>query len=324
MRAMLLDGKKKFVWTQVADPNLKQDELIIDVKAAAVNRADLLQRAGTYPSPEGWPEWMGLEVAGIVSATGAKCHRFKVGDEVCALLGGGGYAEKVAVVEDLVMPIPAGLSFVEAASLPEVYATCYLNLFIEGQYHKGETLFFPAAASGLASAGIPMAKAFGAYVITSVRDTETVEKVRKLGADVIVDSSKEDVVAVLKKEADKGHPVDVAIDCLGGEVLGKIFENVNQGCRWVIVSTLAGTEATIPLRALLTRGIVLKGSMLRKRAVSEKKIILDSLVEKVWPKLIDKSIVPSIYRVMPIFQAEQAHSILQEGQSVGKIVLTIA
>jgi len=323
MKAMLLDEKRNFVWSQVADPVAKAGSLVIDVKAAAVNRADLLQRAGTYPSPEGWPEWMGLEVAGVVSAVGSGCNRFKVGDQVCALLGGGGYAEKVAVPEDMVMPMPDGLSFVEAASLPEVYATCYLNLFIEGEYKEGETLFFPAAASGLASAGIPMAKAFGAYVITSVRDTPTVAKVKNLGADVIIDSSREDVVQVLQREAEKGHPVDVAIDCLAGEVIGAAFNNVHQGCRWVIVSTLAGTETTVPLRALLTRGIKLKGSMLRRRTVAEKKAILDSLVAKVWPKLADKSIVPSIYKVLPISRAEEAHAILEQGLSVGKVVLTV-
>ena len=161
------------------------------------------------------------------------------------------------------MPIPKGMSYAEAASLPEAYATCYLNLFYEGQYKPGETLFFPAGASGLASVGIPMAKAFGAYVITSVLTAEIKAKIAHLGADVIIDSSCQDTVEVIKAEAEAGHPIDVAIDCLAGETIGKCFPYVNEGCRWVLISTLAGTVTEVPLRALLTKGITFKGSMLR-------------------------------------------------------------
>lgn len=323
MKATLIDANKNLVWSDVADPVIKADEVLIEVHAAALNRADLLQRAGTYPSPKGWPEWMGLEVSGVVCEVGADVTRWKKGDRVCALMGGGGYAEYAAVPANMVMPIPEGLSFEEAAALPEAYATCYLNLFIEGSYKPGETLFFPAGASGLASVGIPMAKAFGAYVITSVLDAEKKQQIAPLGADVVIDSSSEDTVEVIRQESENGHPIDVAIDCLAGETIGKAFPYVNEACRWVLISTLDGIHTTVPLRALLTKGIVFKGSMLRKRTVQEKADILNSLVEKVWPKLESGELKVSVYRVLPIQQAEDAHAILQRGENVGKVVLKV-
>ena len=324
MKAMLVDQSDRHLrWTEVPKPTARPDEIVIEVYAAALNRADLLQRAGTYPSPAGWPQWMGLEVSGVVAEIGAAVTRWKEGDAVCALLGGGGYAEYVAVPENMVMPIPRGLSFEEAASLPEAYATCYLNLFIEGGFKAGETLFFPAGASGLASVGIPMAHAFGAYVITSVLTADIKKKIAHLPADVVVDTSSENVIDAIKREAEAGHPIDVAIDCLAGETIGQAFPYVNEGCRWVLISTLAGTSTTVPLRALLTKGIQFKGSMLRKRSVAEKAAILNALVRDVWPKLESKEIVPTVYRVLPIEQAEAAHEILQRGENVGKVVLRV-
>ena len=323
MKAMLIDENKNFVWSDVAEPVVGAHDVCIEIHAAALNRADLLQRQGKYPSPKGCPPWMGLEVAGVVRETGAAVTKWRKGDRVCALLGGGGYAEAVAVDEGMVMPIPGKLTFEEAASLPEAYATCYLNLFREGGYRPGETLFFPAGASGLASVGIPMAKAFGAYVITSVLTDEIAEKIAPLQADRVIVSAREDTAQVIREEAEKGHPLDVAIDCLAGETIGQCFPYVNEGCRWVLISTLAGVTTTVPLRALLTKGIVLKGSMLRKRSVQEKSDILAALVTQIWPKLADGSIRPIIYQTLPIAQAEAAHEILERGENIGKVVLKV-
>mgnify|MGYP004599046809 FL=1 len=320
---MLIDENKNFVWSDVAEPVVGAHDVCIEIHAAALNRADLLQRQGKYPSPKGCPPWMGLEVAGVVRETGAAVTKWRKGDRVCALLGGGGYAEAVAVDEGMVMPIPGKLTFEEAASLPEAYATCYLNLFREGGYRPGETLFFPAGASGLASVGIPMAKAFGAYVITSVLTDEIAEKIAPLQADRVIVSAREDTAQVIREEAEKGHPIDVAIDCLAGETIGQCFPYVNEGCRWVLISTLAGVTTTVPLRALLTKGIVLKGSMLRKRSVQEKSDILAALVAHIWPKLADGSIRPTIYQTLPIAQAEAAHGILERGENIGKVVLKV-
>ena len=323
MKAMLIDENKNFVWSDVAEPVVGAHDVCIEIHAAALNRADLLQRQGKYPSPKGCPPWMGLEVAGVVRETGAAVTKWRKGDRVCALLGGGGYAEAVAVDEGMVMPIPGKLTFAEAASLPEAYATCYLNLFREGGYRPGETLFFPAGASGLASVGIPMAKAFGAYVITSVLTDEIAEKIAPLRADRVIVSAREDTAQVIREEAEKGHPMDVAIDCLAGETIGQCFPYVNEGCRWVLISTLAGVTTTVPLRALLTKGIVLKGSMLRKRSVQEKSDILAALVTQIWPKLADGSIRPIIYQTLPIAQAEAAHEILERGENIGKVMLKV-
>lgn len=323
MKAMLIDENKNFVWSDVAEPVVGAHDVCIEIHAAALNRADLLQRQGKYPSPKGCPPWMGLEVAGVVRETGAAVTKWRKGDRVCALLGGGGYAEAVAVDEGMVMPIPGKLTFEEAASLPEAYATCYLNLFREGGYRPGETLFFPAGASGLASVGIPMAKAFGAYVITSVLTDEIAEKIAPLQADRVIVSAREDTAQVIREEAEKGHPLDVAIDCLAGETIGQCFPYVNEGCRWVLISTLAGVTTTVPLRALLTKGIVLKGSMLRKRSVQEKSDILAELVAHIWPKLADGAIRPTIYQTLPIAQAEAAHGILERGENIGKVVLKV-
>ena len=323
MKAMLVDAQRRLVWSDVAEPVVGAHDVCIEIHAAALNRADLLQRQGKYPSPKGCPPWMGLEVAGVVRETGTAVTKWRKGDRVCALLGGGGYAEAVAVDEGMVMPIPGKLTFAEAASLPEAYATCYLNLFREGGYRPGETLFFPAGASGLASVGIPMAKAFGAYVITSVLTDEIAEKIAPLRADRVIVSAREDTAQVIREEAEKGHPMDVAIDCLAGETIGQCFPYVNEGCRWVLISTLAGVTTTVPLRALLTKGIVLKGSMLRKRSVQEKSDILAALVTQIWPKLADGSIRPIIYQTLPIAQAEAAHEILERGENIGKVVLKV-
>ena len=194
---------------------------------------------------------------------------------------------------------------------------------MRADWRPGETLFFPAGASGLASVGIPMAKAFGAYVITSVLSAEKKAQIAHLHADVVIDSSREDAAEVLAAQAGEGHPVDVAVDCLGGETIARALPNVNEGCRWVLISTLDGVTATIPLRALLTRGVMLKGSMLRKRSVREKTELLARLVRDVWPRIESGEIVPTVCRVFPIEEARRAHELLERGESTGKVVLKV-
>jgi len=324
MKAMLVDENKNLVWSDVADPVIKEDEVLVKIYAAALNRADLLQRQGTYPSPAGCPEWMGLEVAGVIVEKGPKVVNWEIGDKVCALLGGGGYAEYVAVKYDMLMPVPKGLSMAEAASLPEAYATSYLNLFIEGHLEAGQTAFVPAGASGLASVAIPMAKAFGARVITSVLSDEIAEKIKPLGADVIINSVTQDVAAVLEQEEKNGTPVSVSMDCLSGETLGKSLPFMARGGYWVVISTLAGIETTVKLRPLLTKGLHLVGSMLRNRTPEFKAYLLGELVKNVWPKIESGQMKPSIYKVLPIEQAEEAHGILQRSENIGKVVLSVA
>jgi len=323
MKAILINENKDLVWSDVADPVIKDDEVLVKIYAAALNRADLLQRQGKYPSPTGCPEWMGLEIAGVIVEVGKAVTNWKLGDRVCALLGGGGYAEYVAVKYDMLMPIPKGLSTVEAAALPEAYATSYLNLFIEGHLEAGQTAFIPAGASGLASVAIPMAKAFDARVITSVLSDEIAEKIKPLGADIIINSTTQCVEEILANEEKRGTPVNVSMDCLSGETLGKSLPYMARGGYWIVISTLAGVETTVQLRPLLTKGLHLVGSMLRNRTPEFKAYILSELVKNVWPKIEDGTIKPSIHKVLPITEAEAAHAILERGENVGKVVLKV-
>ena len=323
MKAMLVNEKRDLVWTEVPDPVIQDDEVLVKIYAAALNRADLLQREGKYPSPPGCPEWMGLEIAGKIVFCGKDVTGWQVGDKVCALLGGGGYAEYVAVKYDMLMPVPKGLSMAEASALPEAYATSYLNLFIEGHLEAGQTAYIPAGASGLASVAIPMAKAFGARVITSVRVSEHVELIKPLGADIIIDTNLQDPETVLEQEEKNGTPVNVAMDCLTGDSLGKGLPYMARGGYWIVISTLAGIETNLLLRPLLTKGLHLVGSMLRNRTPKFKAYILSELVKNVWPKIEDGTIKPSIYKVLPMAQAEEAHAILQRNENVGKVVLQV-
>lgn len=322
----MLVKNERLVMTEVDKPMPKAGEVLIEVKAIGINRADLLQRKGTYPSPKGWPEWPGLEVAGKVAAMGDDAQmegRLNIGDDVCALLGGGGYAEYVCAPAGMVMPMPKNLTYVQAASLPEAYATSYLNLFYEGHLQAGQTAFIPAGASGLASVAIPMAKAFGARVITSVLSDEIAEKISPLNADIVINSVKEDVAAILKQEEENGRPVNMAMDCLSGVALGESLPYMAEGGYWVVISTLAGIETNLKLRPLLTKGLHLVGSMLRKRSSEEKAQLLSELVEKVWPKLESGELKPSIYKTLPLEQANQAQDLLEKGQNIGKVVLSV-
>ena len=326
MKAILVQKDKSLTWSDVPDPIVGDEDVLVAIKCAALNRADLMQRDGDYPPPEGCPEWMGLEIAGVIVKMGKLAEEksdYKIGDEVCALLGGGGYAEYVNVKYDMLMPVPKGRTLVEASAMPEAYATAYLNLFIEGKAKAGDTLLMHAGASGLASVVIPMAKAFGLRVITTVRAPEFVEKVKPLGADIIVDTSSESIVEVLKAELAAGRPVDVAIDCLGGAIMGDCLPYLAHGARWIMIAALAGTLTQIDLKNIYVRNVRIIGSTLRSRTPAFKAELLAQLVKDVWPKVEAGMMKPSIYKVLPITEAEAAHAILQRGENVGKVVLTV-
>lgn len=326
MKAMLVNDKKELVWSDVLDPVLESDKVIVEIHAAALNRADLLQRQGTYPSPAGWPQWMGLELAGVITEMGEEASQksnFKVGDEVCALVGGGAYAEKIAIPYQLLLPIPKGLSMEEAACIPEAYTTSYLNLFEEGHLEPGQTLYVAAGASGLASAAIPLAKANGAKVITSVLTQEIADKITNLGADYIIVQEKESIPATFERLEKEGCPVNVCMDCLAGEDLGNAMQYMARNGYWVVISTLAGITTEIKLRPLLTKGLHLVGSMLRNKTNEYKKHLLESLANNMWKHFENGTIKVSIYKVLDIKDAEEAHRILLNNENVGKVVLKI-
>ena len=326
MKAIRINDDRSLRWDHVPDPILGDEDCLIKIEAAALNRADLMQREGKYPPPAGCPDWMGLEIAGTIveMADGAKAKsNWKIGDKVCALLGGGGYAQYANVKYDMLMPVPKNCTMIEAAAIPEAFATAYLNLFMEGKIQAGDTLLMNAGASGLASVVIPMAKAFGVRVITTVLTREIADSIRHLNADRVVVTGEEDIVAALKEELDAGHPVDVAIDCLGGEVMGKCIHILRHGARWFMIAALAGQKTEIDLRNIYMRNVRIIGSTLRSRTPAVKAQILADLVKNVWPKVESGEVKPTIWKVLPITEAEAAQDILYKGQNVGKVVLTV-
>lgn len=326
MKAILINSDKSLSWSDVPDPIIKSDEVLVKIEAAALNRADLMQREGDYPPPPGCPDWMGLEISGEIVEIGNEAKEksdWKIGDKVCALLGGGGYAQYAAVKYDMLMPVPKNCTMVEAAAIPEAFATAYLNLFTEGKIKEGNTLLMHAGASGLASVIIPMAKAFGVRVITSVLSDKKAESIKPLNADVIINTSKEKTSVVLQRELAAGHGVDVAIDCLGGEHMGECLPYLTHGARWIMIAALAGQKTEIDLKNIYVRNVRIIGSTLRSKAPEVKAKILSELVRNVFPKIEKGLVKPTIYKVLPIEQAEEAHAILMRGENVGKVVLTV-
>ncbi len=324
MKAILVCEDKSLRWDEVPNPVLTENDVLIKVEYAALNRADLMQREGDYPPPEGCPDWMGLEVSGeiVEMSNGAKEKSgYKIGDKVCALLGGGGYAEYVSVKYDMCMPVPENCTMAEAAAIPEAFATAYLQLFVEGRAKAGDTLLMQAGASGLASVIIPMAKAFGLRVITTV--IRNPEEIKSLGADLVVDTRTQSLPSVLKDEEAAGRAIDIAIDCLGGSNLGECLPYVRYGCRWIVIAALAGESTTVNLKNIYKKNIRIIGSTLRSRTPEMKAGILSNLVSEVWEKIADGEIKPTIYKVLPITEAEEAQNILYRGENIGKVVLKV-
>ena len=324
MKAILVNDDRTLRYDNVPDPILSEDDCLVKIEAAALNRADLMQREGDYPPPPGCPEWMGLEVSGEIVEIGEEAKKqssYKIGDKVCCLLGGGGYAEYVAVKYDMCMPVPDNCSMAEAAAIPEAFATAYLKLFVEGKAKEGDTLLMNAGASGLASVIIPMAKAYGLRVLTTVRTDPT--QIMHLGADLVINTEEQDLPEVLKNEELAGRAVDIAIDCLGGNVLGECLPYVKYGCRWIVIAALAGETTQINLKNIYKKNIRIIGSTLRSRTPEMKAQILASLVSDIWPKVASGVIKPTIHAVLPITEAEAAHDILYRGENVGKVVLKV-
>ncbi|MCL5671419.1 MAG: zinc-binding dehydrogenase [Acidobacteria bacterium] len=264
---------------------------------------------------------MGLEVAGVIEAIGdeALAHSsYRIGDRVCALLGGGGYAEYTAVPYQLVLPAPSCLTIEEAAAIPEVYATAYLNLFFEAQLQRGECLLVHAAASGVGIAATQIASAAGARVIATVRSDEKAEAIRAYGADLIVNPRKEDLSDLFNRQQ-----IDVVLDCVGGPLMGECFAKMARYGRWVVIATLAGNATQLDLKALYVKRLRLIGSTLRSRTTTEKAAVLHQLVNKVYPSFASNAFRPVVHAILPVKEVEAAHEILACNRNIGKVVLKI-
>ncbi len=324
MKAVVINNDKSLSYVDVDDPITKDNEVKIKVNVASINRADLLQREGSYPPPPGAPEYMGLEVSGEIVELGKDAKKYKLGDKVCALLPSGGYAQYVTAPWDMCMKVPNNFSMEQAAAIPEVYAASYLFLFYEAHIKPNETVLVTAGASGLASALIPMAKAHGCRVITTVHTDELYEGLKNnTQADLIINTSKIKLEDALKQELDNGRGVDVTVDCLGGDTVGKCLPYMNFDGRWIMIATLANDLTSVDLRKMYAKRIRLIGTNLRSRTPSQKAEILDNLVKDIWPYIEEGKMAPTIYKVLPIEDVEEAHNILYRGENIGKVVLVV-
>lgn len=322
MRAIMIPepgGPEALVWTEVPDPEPGPDEVVIDVVATAVNRADLLQRQGFYPPPPGAPPYPGLECAGVISAVGRHVTGYRVGDEVCALLAGGGYAEKVAVPAGQLLPIPEGVSLVDAAALPEVACTVWSNVVQLAKLTKGETLLVHGGGSGIGTFAIQLGAALGATVITTARAAKH-ERLRELGAHHTIDYTSQDFVEETKRIA---GGADVILDIIGGAYLPQNVSALATGGRLVVIGLQRGRKGELDLNKLLAKRASVHGTTLRARPVAEKAEIVRGVREQVWPLIASGTIRPVIDRRLPITQAAEAHRIVDASEHFGKVLLTV-
>lgn len=306
-------GPEVLEWREVPDPEPGRGDVLIDVAASAVNRADVLQRQGNYRPPQGASPYPGLEVSGVVAAVGADVEHFKAGDEVCALLTGGGYAERVAVPWQQVMPVPRGVRLEEAAGLPEVACTVWSNVFMLGRLRKGETLLVHGGASGIGTFAVQLAKAFGANVVVTVGSSGKGERVKELGADAYVNYREEDFAEQVK--------ADVILDIMGAKYLAGNVRALKTGGRLVVIGMQGGRKAELDLGVLLAKRASVHGTTLRARPVEEKGAIVRSVVENVWPLVDAGAVRPVVFAELPMSDAAEAHRMLDSGDHVGKILL---
>jgi putative PIG3 family NAD(P)H quinone oxidoreductase len=298
-------------------------ELLVRVRAAGVNRPDVMQRKGQYPPPPGAPDIPGLEIAGDVVAVGGKVTRWKIGDKICALVAGGGYAEYCVTDEATALPVPKGFSYVEAAALPETFMTVWHNVFERGALKSGDTFLVHGGSSGIGTTAIMLAKQFGATVIATAGSPEKCEACRKLGADVAIDYNKEDFVAGTKEATGK-KGANLILDMIGGDYVDRNFEAAAVEGRIVQIATQKGTKVTADLRRLMLKRLTLTGSTLRARPVSDKAEIARALEAKVWPLLEAGKVRPVIDSTFPLAKASEAHARMETSLHIDKIMLEVA
>ncbi|AOP44899.1 NAD(P)H-quinone oxidoreductase [Streptomyces lydicus] len=325
MRAITIPepgGPEALVWAEVPDPQPAEGEVLIEVAASAANRADLLQRQGFYDPPPGASPYPGLECAGRIAALGPGVHGWAVGDEVCALLSGGGYAEKVAVPAGQLLPVPPGLDLVTAAALPEVTCTVWSNVFMIAHLRPGETLLVHGGASGIGTMAIQLAKAVGARVAVTAGGPEKLARCAELGADLLIDYREQDFVQEIRKGTD-GKGADVILDIIGAKYLQRNVKALAVSGRLAIIGLQGGVKAELNLAALMAKRAAITGAGLRARPLSEKAAIVAAVREHVWPLIANGQVRPIVDRTLPMAEAAEAHRILEASQHVGKVVLTV-
>jgi putative PIG3 family NAD(P)H quinone oxidoreductase len=325
MKAIVVhrDGERPVLaWEEAADVSHEAGEVLLDVRATAVNRADLSQARGNYPPPAGVTEILGLEAAGVITATGADVRGWQVGDRVCALLPGGGYAERVAVPEGMLMRLPDDWTFEQGAAIPEVWLTAFVNLFLEGNLEQGETVLLHAGGSGVGTAAIQQAREAGATVIITAGTEAKLEKGRELGAALALNYKEQDFLPeIMDFTADRG--VNLILDPVGADYLERNLQLLCPGGRLVQIGLLSGAEAPIDLGLVLGKSVRIVGSRLRPRPVAEKVAITRQFTQRFWPLLASGKLHPVIDRVFPLPEAGAAHEYVRQNRNTGKVILTL-
>jgi len=298
-------------------PVLAADEVLIDVKAAGVNRPDIFQRKGNYPPPPGVPEDIpGLEVAGIITKCGPGADQWKVGDHVCALVAGGGYAQYVNVRQGQCLPVPPGWNFMEAASLPETVFTVWSNVFQRGQLKMGEDFLVHGGSSGIGITAIQLAKAIGAKVYTTVGSEEKGQVCLKLGADSFINYKEQDFEQALQSTG-----FDVILDMVGGSYFQKNLNLLHNDGRLVYINAMAGSEVSLDIKLMMRKRLTITGSTLRARSYEFKKALAKDILDNVWPIIASGKFRPVIYKTFPLEEAAAAHQLMESSHHIGKIVL---
>ncbi len=302
-------------------PKIQAGEVLIEVKAAGINRPDVFQRMGGYPAPEGAPDDIpGLEVAGIIKEVGQEVKQWKVGDKVCALVAGGGYASEVAAPAVQCLPIPKGLNFIEAASLPETFFTVWSNVFDRGNFQKGENFLVHGGTSGIGVTAIQMVKSMGEKVFTTAGTQEKCDYAIKLGADLAINYKEQDFEEYLKE---KKESVDVILDMVGGDYTAKNINILNSEGRLVIINAMKNAESTINMKKVMVKRLTITGSTLRARSPEFKGAIAENLKKHIWPKIETGEIKPVIYKTFPLAEAFKAHKLMETSEHIGKIILSL-
>lgn len=325
MRAVIADGAggpEVLSVAELPDPVAGPGEVVIRVAAAGLNRADLLQRQGFYPPPPGASDIIGMECSGTVAEVGAGVTGWQVGDEVCALLAGGGYAERVAVPAGQLLPVPAGVDLVTAAALPEVACTVWSNVFMVAGLKPEENFLVHGGAGGIGTFAIQLAHQLGAKVLTTAGTAEKRAVCAALGADVTIDYREQDFVEVVD-EATGGHGADVILDNMGASYLARNVRALATEGRLVIIGMQGGTRAELDINALLRKRGAVIATALRSRPTEEKSAICSSVTEHVWPLVAEGLVNPVVHGTMPLAEVAAAHALMESGEHSGKILLTV-